>query len=343
MIKELLHQYAAGQTREFAHDRASTVGASEVGQCIRKLWFAKTDAPRDPDYVDRYGARLRGTIIEDQYVIPGLRASLPAGVRLLYAGEDQQTLVDGYLSATSDGLLVGSPRDCLADLGVPDIGCDCVAIEIKSIDPRVNLREEKPEHNFQTQVQMGLFRFATDWRPNYAIVVYIDASFWDDIKEFPVAFDQRIYDTAKTRARQVMTSDDALDLSPEGKLAGGGECRYCAWSSHCAEVRAGAVPRTDAVKLGDNALTELKGLRDAERKLSARSDEMTVELAIVRQAIKDALRLHGVRRAGGDDWSIAWSSSKGRESVDLKAAEANGIDLTPYRKEGDPGDRLIVR
>ena len=39
---------------------------------------------------------------------------------------------------------------------VPDIGPSrCVAIECKTIDPRINLSEPKTEHTFQAIVQLG--------------------------------------------------------------------------------------------------------------------------------------------------------------------------------------------
>ena len=40
MIKEILGAYAMSSGRKFV-DREQTVGASEVGQCARKIYFAK--------------------------------------------------------------------------------------------------------------------------------------------------------------------------------------------------------------------------------------------------------------------------------------------------------------
>lgn len=342
-IKKMLNAYGSGLQKTWKHDRLNTVGASEVGACIRKTWFSKTETPADPDYEDRFGAKLRGTIIEDAYWVPGLRASLPKNVFLLYAGDDQVTLVDGYLSATPDGVLVNVERDCLAHMGIADIGTDCLAVEAKSIDPRVDIRIEKPEHSFQTQAQMGLLRFATEHKPNYALISYVDASFLDDVREFAIPFEQRIYDTAKDRARRVFTTDSALELPPEGKIAGGNECKYCSYASHCAAVTVAGIPKTDDVKLGDNAAAELKRLRDAERDLAARKDATEAEHATAREAVKEFLRVNGIRRYTGEGWGVSWSSVKGRETVDTKAAEAAGIDLSPYRKVGDAADRLTVK
>jgi len=342
-IRALLHNYAAAANRTFTHDRMNTVGASEIGKCIRQVSFAKIGAPIDRGYVDSYGARLRGVIIEDHYVVPGLRTTLPKGVELLYAGADQTTLVDGYLSATPDGLLVGVERDCLAWLGVPDIGSDCLVVEFKSIDPRVDLGVEKPEHSFQTQVQMGLLRAATQHQPNYALISYVDASFLDRIDEFAVKFDPAIYETAQRRAHLVMAETDPLHFLAEGKLAGGRECKYCPWASHCADISVAGMPPRERVELGENAEAELRGLRDAERVIAAQVEADSILHRQAQEEIKAFLKEVGTRHYNGDGWSVSWQSVKGRVSLDREAIADAGIDLEPFETPGRPGERLIVR
>lgn len=328
-IKSILHSYAAKLEKTWQHDRLSTVGASEIGQCLRKTWFSKNEAPQDAGYVDRFGAKLRGDIIESHYWVPGILASLPEGWQLLYAGREQRTLVDGYLSATPDGLLIS-----------PD--GDCTYLECKSIDPRANLPAEKPEHSFQTQAGMGLVRHATEYQPDRALISYIDASFLDEVTEFAVAFDPAVYQAAKDRARLVMTAEDPLALPPEGKLSGGDECKWCPWASHCAAVAVAGIPASDAPALGHNAITELKALRDKERELATRKKTDESDHAAACEAIKEFLRANGVRGHKGDGWSVSWSAVKGRTTLDTSAVEAAGLDLTPYQKPGKPGDHLNV-
>lgn len=344
-IRAALHGYAAAQTKTWGgHDRLSTVGASEVGQCLRKTWFSKNETAPDPDYVDRFGARLRGDLIEANYWVPALRAAL--GPRLLYAGEDQRTLVDGYLSATPDGLVVGAQRDCLAALGVEDIGpSTCFVVECKSLDPRADLHgAEKPEHSFQTQAQMGLVRHATVYKPEVALISYTDASFLDEVSEFAVRWDPKVYAAAKGRATRVMTAGDALVLPPEGKLSGANECRYCPWSSHCAAVTVAGVPAGGVVPpLGENAAGELRALRDAAVAASEAADAAAAAAAQTKEEIKRFLREQNSRGHKGDDWSVAWSTVKGRQSVDLEAVAVAGVDLSPFQKTGDPYDRLVVK
>jgi len=345
MIRELLHAYGSNLRRQFAHDRLNTLGSSEAGRCARASAFAKLEVPPDPDFVEGWGAALRGSVIEDSFWVPGLRANLPPGATLLYAGEEQQTFVDGFLSATPDGLIVGVARDCLSDLGVPDIGQTSLLLDCKSIDPRANLRQPKPEHVFQMHVGMGLVRRATDHQPEYAILSYIDASFWDHITEFPVRFDPRVYDAAIERARSIMAATNPGDLAPEGKIAGGGECRYCAWGQQCVGTTLASMPPGGA-RLGANAAAELKSLRDAERALAASAEATEYTRAATQEAIKQFLRTAGVRGHKGDNWSVQWTVTKGRQSIDqaalLEAAADAGIQIDEFKKEGKPAERLTV-
>ncbi len=115
---------------------------------------------------------------------PALRAGMPPGCELLWAGEDQRTLVDGYISATPDGLIVNRSNQDVTIEGFVLAPGECIGVEIKSIDPRINLMDAKAEHIGQVHVQMGLIRACTEYRPNVVVVIYIDASFFDDIEIF---------------------------------------------------------------------------------------------------------------------------------------------------------------
>lgn len=72
MIAIALAAYAKQTARTF-EGRENTVGASEVGHCARKIYFAKNTgdhvygAASDEDYADTWGATLRGRLVEDHF------------------------------------------------------------------------------------------------------------------------------------------------------------------------------------------------------------------------------------------------------------------------------------
>jgi hypothetical protein len=246
MIAEALAAYAHASNRAF-EARVMSVGASEVGRCERAVFFEKNagdrdyGAPRDGDSVDDWGARVRGSIFEAHFWAPALYDRF--GARLRYAGVEQKTLTLGFLSSTPDGLLVGLDRDALAELGVSDMGDDgSLVVEAKTIDPRTKLDGPKPAHAFQAQVQLGLFHALTAHRPEYALLSYTDASFWDLTREFAIRRDGEIFATAQRRAARILTATSAAELRPEGWIAGGKECKRCPYRRACKQFGMADLP-----------------------------------------------------------------------------------------------------
>jgi hypothetical protein len=350
MIAEALASYANATARVF-EDRAQSVGASEVGQCGRQVFWLKNEddpahsAPRDSDYEDTWGARTRGSIFETHFWEPALRQRF--GDNLLYAGANQRTLTSEFLSATPDGLLIELPRDALASLGITDIGSDhSLLVECKTADPRAAFDAVKPEHAFQAQCQLGLVRELTKHRPDYALISYSDASFWNEGREFAVKFNEAVFINAKARARRIMTATAAEELPPEGWIAGGRECRYCPFTRACGRQRHAVPGQTDS-KPDPQFIAEIADLARAAKQQESESDAANTKLRQLQHEIRERLRSHGLRRIEGDGVAVTWGSVKGRQSFDMKgirqAAAAAGIDLTRFETVGDPTDRLVIR
>ena len=355
MIQALLWDWAQATRRVFDHGRLGTVGSSEVGHCLRQVGFSKWEQVPDPEHEESLGFAIRGTVMEDHYWVPAIRAGLPPGAQLLYAGEEQETLASGYLSATPDGVITGLPREALNSLGVIDIGpSGCIGVECKSIDPRANkLLKPRPEHEFQVQVALGLIRYCRPEQPDYAVISYINASNWAEVTEFAIRYDPAMYEAARARALAIMSAwdedpakpegiFDPQRLPPEGKLAGGKECKYCAWSRQCVDATIASIPPTTRASLDPDVEKELKSLRDYERDLASLIGDNEAARAQAQEAIKTVLRQAGVRSHKADGWSVTWSTIKGRISIDQKALEASGVDLEPFKKEGGPSERLTV-
>lgn len=344
-------RHAERLQRSFGSDRSQTVGASEIGSCARKTWFAKNswdqqNVQRDDGAEDRWGARMRGTIYENHFWEPALRNGLPTGSTLHYAGAEQRTLAREYLSATSDAVITGLTRDALSLYGIEDIETDCIVVDCKTVDPRTNLEEAKAENVFQIHVQIGLVRELTNFRPEYGVLTYTDASFWDDGKVFVIKFDPAVYAHAHARATRIMTAVEANLLRPEGVIAGGKECDYCPYTKSCGQLRSESVPTevksTVEPRLAREILDLARLVRDQKDKAEA-AKFSSGELA---DQLKEKLRQAGTRKFAGDGLSISWAPLKGRPSYDMAAfktaALAKGVDIEAFETVGEPSDRLVI-
>lgn len=348
-IKDMVDAYAGTLTKVWEHDRSSTIGASEVGRCLRAASFAKHAPEAADDGPDDYGARLRGDILENHLWLPAIQHAVRGTntLTLMYAGAEQTTLSTGFLSATPDGLLLGVERDCLAHHGIADVEADCILIECKSADPRLKLLEAKSEHVFQAQVQLGLTREVTPYKPVYAVISYIDASFVSVVTEFIVKFDAAAYAAARNRARKVWAADSPADLPPEGRLEGARECRYCRFSAACGAIEADAVPNTVAAELPPVVLKNLAEMVMMEKAWRREKKNAERQLALTQEGIKQVLREAATRSATGSGWAIQYTRTKGRKVLDkaalVAAAIEAGIDVTRFERDGADADRLTVK
>lgn len=342
MIREALNDFAVRNARVF-EGRERTVGASEVGTCMRRTFYVKRGGERDSEHTNSWGATARATVFENHFWIPALRAQF--GERLLFAGEQQETFALGLLSSTPDGLIVALDSDVLAPLGVDDIGGDgSLVVECKTIDPRAKLDGPRLDHALQAQAQLGLLHALTSHRPEYALISYTDASSWDRIHEFPIRRDPVVFANTQKRAAAIMSARSAEELAPEGWVGGGGECCYCPFTRACGRART-AVPDTDNVA-DPQFVAEVRDLALAYEAHRGEVDAATSKVRELQNEIRERLRTKGLRRAAGDDFSIMWSPVKGRQGTNTKAlaaaAAAAGIDVTQFETVGDPTDRLTI-
>jgi hypothetical protein len=342
MIADALTNYARGLSKPDAR-RAATLGASDIGLCARKTYYLKRGGERDLSHVDGWGATLRGSVLERKFWLPALRARF--GDNLKFAGHKQRRFRSGFLSATPDALLVDVPANILASLSVLDIGSDCLLLECKSIDPRVRLDGPKPEHCYQSQVQLGVVREVTKFKPRFAIISYTDASFWDLTIEFVVEFDPDIYASAKARAAKVLTASAASELPPEGWIAGGKECERCPFTRACG-IERHTVPPSDA-DADPQFVAEIRDLAFAYKARQGEVDSATVKVRELQHEIRERLRAKNLRRVAVAGFSVIWSPVKGRQGLDIKAlsaaATAAGIDISKFETVAEPGDRLDIR
>jgi len=322
--------------RVWMHDRSKTLGASEAFGCLRRSWFAKFAAHLAA--ASSLGAAERGNLIENHYVVPKLY-EIFGKERVKFAGDDQITLMKDLNSATPDALIFPERRDILAKYDVPDIKSDCFGAEIKSVDPRINLQEEKFIHRGQGIIQMGLFRETTEFRPEFNVILYVNAADFYDIRPFIVQYDDVVYNAAKARAKAVFSATDPYELKAEG--VHNGQCRYCPFQAACRDSELSKYPETKEL-LTDN---EIKTLTGMATEYKAIDDEIKVKektKSELSEDIKRFLNAVGTKGANIPGYNVAYSKLDGRESLDTDAMEQDGIDLSPYKKMGKGYTRLQV-
>ncbi|XAI95930.1 hypothetical protein [Microcystis phage Mwe-JY26] len=353
-FEALFNEFSASNQKVFKHDRSKTLGASETFGCLRKAWFSKRGAEfgftKDEGANDSWGATMRGDIIENNFVVPAVRDHLPKGVALLFAGDDQETLVSGRNSATPDGLIVGLKKDALKKYGVEDIGADCIALEIKSIDPRVSLTEEKAIHHGQAQVQMGILRETTRFKPNYAVILYVDASFLDNIKVFVVPFDQKAWDAAKRRAATIWEFEDPGQIKPEGRIDGG--CSLCPWQRACAIASKQAVPPEQkkyqfTVEAAEQMQDLVQRYASAKSELKAAEREFEEAKIAISEHLRDndVRKMHDLSDPKKPLWKVSYTFVDGAKRLNQsKLLEALGdeFDVEPFYETGNGYEKVTV-
>lgn len=344
-FSQLFQAFSDSNEKEWKYDRNASLGASEAFGCLRKAFFKKFGYEPDDDHEADWGAAKRGDIIENYFAVPAVNAILPKKAELLFAGEEQETLRKGRLSATPDGLAINLDKDALAELGIDDIESDCVVVEFKSFDPRSTIKEAKEIHVGQTQVQMGLLHALTDYRPEYAVIIYFNASFLSDIKVFVVKRNPKIYEAAVERAKLVFSTEDPKHLRPEGKI--NGDCRLCEFTEECAIAQGEATPREkrkieDAAVLDRLALLIKRQKEQAEIKKDAESEGKLID-----EEIKEILRDNDTKSAADDRFTVSLSWCAGKKSLDTVILAADlaekGLSIEDYQKEGSGYERLTAK
>lgn len=329
--------YLAESRRPFTHDRSRTIGSSEIGQCARKIWFEKKIGPQgyDASYNPASGAAHRGDLLEEHYTRQVVRHALKKlgnGATLIWDGESQHTIeaIEWRLSSTPDGLIVmphNVPRDALKKFGIDDCLTPSIVVEMKSYDPRIVGQLPKPEHVTQLNTQLGLIKKEGTYDPMFGVLMYVNASFPDEIKDFAFPFDRVVFEASIRRALHIMGAQHELHLRPEGKIAGGKECGHCPFAGRCL----GHIPMIPQesphfVKLPKPQQTALGKLVVAHKKTSAEIEELETDKRSLEEDITEILHDHKTQRtfgklSNGDQFQVAWEFSDGRQILDRTALD----------------------
>lgn len=351
-FEDLYDEHIANNQKSWPQDRRLTVGASECFSCIRKTWFTKLGEKRgvkkDTWYEESWGAMERGNVIENHYIVPAMVEGLRRrGMDLIMAGDGQDTIIDDIHSATLDGLIINAPRDLLSNYGLEDMEADCCVLEMKSFDPQVKLQYEKPVHRGQTQMQMGLVREKTEYKPKYAVLMYVNASWLDDIRIFIIPYDDAVYQEGRKRNERVFNTRSAGSLQPEGKMDG--TCTYCPYTEACSKATISRVPpKIAALTKKQTAAQDADFIAELEPLVLARIEAANAESdaekrkKMLNEEIQQVLIKKGTSRAVGENWKVGYSTQKGKKTLDKGLMIEAGLDPEDFMSEGSGFDVMRV-
>lgn len=311
-------------------DRSAVLTASENLRCLRELKFSKTT----PVPFERWGMAQRGHAVE-AWVVEQIAASLQLGEKISLHGDNQRSLLDDVsgLSGTPDGLFRTADNDL-------------ILLEFKSADPRTNLEAmtaPKPQHLAQVQQNMWLLR-RHGLRVERAIVLYIDASDFQRMRQFDVAYDNgETAQRAEIRAELLFGAANPAALPAEGLTNNG--CGFCAFTEECSAIQVANgekrkqnkpampvfAPRgiTESVREYGSIKSQIKALEERADTLAATIKEYAVA--------EDKLVFDTAA------YSVKVAEVAGRKTLDVKAYEAaTGVKSDDFYKVGKPSVRLEV-
>lgn len=324
--KQAMRGVAILEEGKFQYDRSKYINASEALTCIRKQWYMKHQPKREAP--QEWGYARRG-VHGEKYLVEALRA---ANVPLVNAWPDQWSIHDEKrkVSATPDGYIAYDD--------------EWLGLEIKTLDPRTNRYNlPKTAHVAQLKICMALIEQQTDLPKGVVfekgLLVYMDASNYDDIIQFEIDFDHQILDQMEKRGRKILRSKTPDALDREGKTAGGKECQtMCGFREVCGVTAEGATTGRKKANRGSNM--DAAAVRYMEIKET--TEALKGEQELLKEDIKDELAKRKVRKTTVGDIEIDLAITQGRKSLDKKAVKKAGIDLSPFEKTGLPSERLTL-
>ena len=336
-LTESARQYL-NPVSNWAHNRNDYMGGSDIPQCER----AVADKKKNPQDFDGSGFTARGHSCEAWLAgTGGVFERMQAGLQqqghdvwFSATGKNQMTLIDEPLrcSVTPDGFL--------------HVDGETIYLEIKSIDPRVNLNgKPRAKHVAQVQWGMEIAHRIGHSRPQRAFLLYMNASDFADITVFDIERDPIAARELLRRAQRIQSARSAFDLEPEGLLAGGAECVNCHLKDKCKAERIERIGALDETKdtLPSHVVAQLDEL--ARNRVTAMLDEAEAKAA--KERLGDEIRMvmeeNNTSVAKTPGFAIRFSVTKGRETFDRKQAEADGLDLSPYLRTSNGSPRLTIR
>jgi len=294
---EKLAKVAAEQTANELGDRSKYIGASDIGDCLRKAYLGKVKQ------MERDVKNL--IVLQRGHVAENIIASVLEGLNV----ESQYEVVgelDGFpLKAHIDFLVIGKT--------------EVIAIECKSVSQPID--EPYTSWILQTQTQMGLLKKYFPDKEVKAIVFAIDLnSGW--IEDFPVAYSDELFKAGLKKAGLLIKAlNEGVEPEGEEQLY----CSVCLYKEGCPALQKGEKKELpEDIKVLVRKSQELAKM-DKERKKINKSIEEFLIAANARTGIadKNTVRVFNV------------NGKKSLNEAALREAYED-IDFDQFVKESDP-------
>ena len=203
-------------------NRNKVVTSSEIGDCMRKVKFSKEMGADGDDGATTYLAKEWGYMERGHHVEKWVVHAL--GDDTQYVGDDQVSFVRGNQSGTPDGIIID--KDML------------LVLEIKSFDPRTNV-SKFPKENHVDQLMQNMFLVSKELGFEHVrgLLLYINASDFEDMYEFDVSYDELAASDLHYRASVIMDAESPADLPAEGMFNSG--CKHCMFTAECSKIVSG--------------------------------------------------------------------------------------------------------
>jgi CRISPR/Cas system-associated exonuclease Cas4 (RecB family) len=351
LLRDFAPEFAKGRKVAFSHDRSKVIGASEVGKCARRIAYDKLGYDGDPEKLKQNGFAVRGDVMEDAYSSQIVEAWVKAaGGEMLYHGQANQQTFAGTkvpLSATPDGLGINLPRDFLKDYGVEDIGPSCaLTVELKSISPRYAKHKlPKAPHIPQTMTQIGMIRAATEYKPDYGVLIYISSDDYFDIEVFVVKWDEKQFKGLVSRAKLILGTTDPNQLMPEGKVNGGSECGECPFARICLGFLPW-VPDEDPRAPSSKTIKAVEKVAKVYNALEIEEEKIKQKKRDAEAAVIAAINAAGTRFVPGKQYKVLLKQTASQDRYNIeklkKRIEELGGNHDDCKASTKPGTSLSV-
>jgi CRISPR/Cas system-associated exonuclease Cas4 (RecB family) len=211
-FNQLIDKYLHREVRPRAEGRYYP---SEIGGCIRKIWYGyKQPKERPTDVIKIF---QMGNMIHD-FIADVLRSEKNPEIELLKTEVPFRENIDDFMiSGRVDDLLMikSSGRTVL--------------VEVKSTKMVSMAKEPQPSHVMQLQVYLHFLKL------RYGMIVYVEKNTLQT-KWFNVEYDEAAAEDAIKRFRRLHLAVSKNEMpEPEARITSGKEweCSYCDWKDEC--------------------------------------------------------------------------------------------------------------